>query len=443
MTITDNASSGPELIPQGIQNKQELDAFFSQLKQLQQTKKGKINIVHIGDSHIQGDVMTGVCRTQLQEVFGNGGRGLVFPHTLAHTNGALDVRFSSNVKWNSYRNILPVNSSPVGLSGIALTTASKSLRLSLQIKDQNDFFTRIKVITPNNERLFDLAGEIEKKNIVKTVPLKKTHTIKKGETLSEIANQYQTTVARLKKDNRLTGTKITAGKTLKIASDKTVEKTVVSTVYNSNPFIEANSYHYYDFVKPMQKVVLLPNKEKKAVTLSGIVLENDAYGILYHNIGVNGAKFSDYTKYPMFFEQLKSLEPNLIIVSMGTNESYGKVNSLEYMKQVQAFLLHLKEQNPEASVLLITPPPSYLPHHKPNTFVDEYSKSLLSYAPLGKYAVWDLFQILGGIYGVNTNFNKGLMQPDRVHYTTKGYQMQGEMLTRALMEAYNDYKNKY
>ena len=69
----------------------------------------------------------------------------------------------------------------------------------------------------------------------------------------------------------------------------------------------------------------MPNEEAPLYALNGVVLESNNPGIIYHNIGVNGAKYSDYNKYPLFFDQLKALQPDLIIVSLGTNESYGKI----------------------------------------------------------------------------------------------------------------------
>jgi LysM repeat protein/lysophospholipase L1-like esterase len=437
--LTANEISGQEFYPQRIQNGVELSTFFSKLKALQTDKKGKINIVHVGDSHIQGDVMTAVTRDNLQQYFGNGGRGLVFPHSLAHTNGASDVRFSSNVKWNNYKNILPLNDSPVGICGFSLTSTSKSLRLSLQVKNKEDYFTTLKIITPNNATLFEQVGDIEKKVTVKTVPKKVVHTIKKGESLSTIADKYNISVAQLKKENKLTNTKITAGKTLKIPTDQTTEKSMVRTQYHANPLEKAANYHFCTSDKAMDRFVILPNKEESLYALNGIVLENNEPGILYHNIGVNGAKYSDYNKHPLFFEQLNALQPDLIIVSLGTNESYGKIAPLVYLKQVQEFLLKVRTQQPNVDVLIITPPPSYLPHHKLNTFVDEYAKILVNYAALGHYAVWDLFQTLGGMHDVNKMYGKGLMSPDRVHYTTNGYQLQGNMLSNMLMTTFKEF----
>ena len=89
--------------------------FFEKLVALDNFHDRKLNIVHIGDSHIQADVMTNIVRGKLQEAFGNGGLGLVFPYSLLKTNGGRNVSFSSNIVWNGEK-----NSDLSGISGYAL-----------------------------------------------------------------------------------------------------------------------------------------------------------------------------------------------------------------------------------------------------------------------------------------------------------------------------------
>ncbi|HEU4497482.1 MAG TPA: hypothetical protein VFR70_10560, partial [Flavobacterium sp.] len=71
-----------------IHNSRALKSFYEKLNRNRQSRSGKINIVHIGDSHIQADLMTNSIRKKLQQEFGNGGRGFIFPYSLARTNGS-------------------------------------------------------------------------------------------------------------------------------------------------------------------------------------------------------------------------------------------------------------------------------------------------------------------------------------------------------------------
>src|SRR5687768_7349147 len=62
-----------------IGNANHLDDFFESLSELKTKNDRKISILHIGDSHIQGDYLTQPTRKNLQQHFGNAGRGLIVP----------------------------------------------------------------------------------------------------------------------------------------------------------------------------------------------------------------------------------------------------------------------------------------------------------------------------------------------------------------------------
>lgn len=431
-SFSDNYSSG-------IQNITEMTSFFAKLKKLKSDKIGQLNIVHIGDSHIQSDVMTSEIRTNLQAFFGNAGRGFVFPHNLAKTNGSSDFRFSSNVVWKNYRNIYPEQGDEVGLSGILLSTKSKKLVLQFNSKEPANAFNTIKIITPENRDLFEVAASKQQVLVQTAVPKVVIHKIKKGETVSEIAEKYNLSIAKIKKANGLKSDRITFGKTLKIPTSESASVAKSEAYFKPLSLLQTSNYHYYHADEAMRSIYVLPNKEQSQYVLSGVVLENDKPGILYHNLGVNGAKFSDYNKYPLFFEQLKGLQPDLIVVSFGTNESYGKFTNAEFIHQLELFVKNIKKTNPNAPILVITPPPSFLAHHKLNTIVDGYCQELKKAVLKYDYSFYDLYSLLGGMHGVEKNFKKGIIAADRVHYTVKGYQMQGKLVSDEIIKSFLNY----
>jgi hypothetical protein len=77
----------------------------------------------------------------------------------------------------------------------------------------------------------------------------------------------------------------------------------------------------------------------------------------------------------------------------------------------------------------------------PNTFVADYSQKILDSALDKNFAVWDMYGQLGGFYGVRKNFIKGIIGNDRVHYTKKGYEIQGELFTEAILKTFEILKN--
>jgi len=425
----------------GLLNPNAIRKFYQKLADLQANPTSqKVNIVHIGDSHIQADLMTNIVREKLQDTFGNGGRGLIFPHNLARTNGSWDVKFSSNESWSSYRVVSPVNGSNVGLSGILLSSRNDDFAIEVNAKEADNFFNLIKIVTPKNANTFQVATA--KKTIVleSDVPKKITHRIKNGEALSIIADKYNVSVAQLKKANGLKSNNIRAGKTLKIPTGEMQKRSISRSEFIPLEMLADDNSHFYRSEEILERIYLIPNKDEKQFELNGVVLENDKSGIVYHNIGVNGAKLSDYNKYPMFFEQLKALQPDLIVISLGTNESFDHMRSEDYMQQLDVFIQSAKAQNPNAEILVATSPPSLFKRKYPNTFCADYAQKIIERAEAFNYAVWDLYSQFGGLYGVGRNTQRGLIGRDKVHYTKAGYEKQGDLLAEAILKAFQNYK---
>lgn len=424
-----------------IYNAKALESFFKKLKDNESDNNQKINIVHIGDSHIQGDLMTNEIRKNLQRKFGNAGRGLVFPYQLAKTNGSYNERFRCNRVWETYRNIYPIRNYPVGLSGIGLWRDSGGFVLELNIKDPVYKFNSIKIITPQNEDMFDLSTASQTKFIETAEPKIIKHKIKKGEAISVIADKYNVSIAEIKRANSLKSNNIRAGRTLRIPTNETQSRNIKTSEYVSLN-MESDSYsHYYNSEKTLDKIYLIPNKKASKFELNGIVLEKDAPGLIYSGIGVNGAKYSDYNKYPLFFEQLKALHPDMLVFSLGTNESYEKLESGNYIKQLREFISNIKAQNINVPIIVMTPPPSLL-RKRPNTFIQDYTKQIIEIAQTDGFAVWDLYDEFGGMEGIRNLKSAKLIGPDWVHYSKKGYEKQGNLFSEAFLKAYDNFKLK-
>lgn len=425
-----------------IYNAQVLESVFEKLKENESGKNQKINIVHIGDSHIQGDLMTNKIRKILQQQFGNAGRGFVFPYQLAKTNGSYNERFYSNRTWESYRNIHPVKNRPVGVSGIGLWRDNGGFAVQLNIKDPAYKFNSIHIITPQNQNMFDLAIA-SKTNIVQTTePKIIKHKIKKGEAISVIADKYNVSVTEIKRINGLKSNNIRTGRTLKIPSKETKSKNIKTSEFVPLDLTADSFSHYYNSEKALDKIYLIPNKSASEFELNGLVLEKDAPGITYSGIGVNGAKFSDYNKYPLFFEQLKALKPDLLIFSLGTNESYDNMEASAYIRELREFISNLKQQKIDVPIIVMTPPPSLHRKRKPNIYVKEYAERINNVAEKDDFAVWDLYDEFGGITGVRALRAEGLIGPDFVHYSKKGYEKQAKLFTEAFLRAYDNFKFK-
>lgn len=442
MTTKTDTLSGETYEGNHIYNVKVLESVFKKLSENESEKNQKINIVHIGDSHIQGDLMTNKIRKILQQKFGNGGRGFVFPYQLAKTNGSYNERFRSNRVWSSYRNIYPAKGHPVGLSGIGLWRDTGGFVVEMSVKDPSYKFNTIQIITPKNENMFDLASSSQTKFIETTERRVITHKIKKGEAISIIANKYNVSVTEIKKANQLKSNNIRAGRVLKIPTNQMRPKNIKTSEFVPLN-LESDAFcHYYKSEKALDKIYLIPAKEAKEYELSGLVLEKNAPGLTYSGIGVNGAKFSDYNKYPLFFEQLNALHPDLLIFSLGTNESFDKLEASDYIQRLRQFIKNLKSQNINVPIIVMTPPPSLFRGGKPNHYVGEYAQRINDIAEKDGFAVWDLYDELGGLKGIRQLKTQGLIGRDWVHYSKKGYEKQGSLFTEAFLKAYDNFNSK-
>ena len=85
------------------------------------------------------------------------------------------------------------------------------------------------------------------------------------------------------------------------------------------------------------------------------MLTNGQPGILYHSIGQNGAMFVNYTNEE-YIRQLSLLDPSLLIVTLGTNETFGaNFSTSEFLLQVDRFVRLVKAYLPFTALVLSTP----------------------------------------------------------------------------------------
>jgi lysophospholipase L1-like esterase len=113
-----------------------------------------------------------------------------------------------------------------------------------------------------------------------------------------------------------------------------------------------------------------------------------------------------------------------------------------YLTELRAFIGHIRAQHITVPILVMTPPPSLLKNRKPNVYVQDYAKSIIEISKSEDFAVWDLYQEFGGLEGIQNLKTTGLIGPDWVHYSKKGYEKQGDLFSQAFLKAYDNFKLK-
>jgi lysophospholipase L1-like esterase len=182
------------------------------------------------------------------------------------------------------------------------------------------------------------------------------------------------------------------------------------------------------------------NPEQSRAILYGVVLENSSNGVLYHTIGVNGAKYKHYNEAARFAEQTAALQTDLFIISLGTNESidYPYMDQ-SFSGQINELLTSLRAKNPMAAFILVTPQDVFRRRNKPNPGITKVRDEIIQYAVENGLAFYDLYRAMGGEHSAKTWRDNVLLAADGIHLTRDGYEYQGNLFYHALLKGYNSY----
>ena len=170
--------------------------------------------------------------------------------------------------------------------------------------------------------------------------------------------------------------------------------------------------------------------------------------VSYIDKGVNGATCLTFT-HPDRIAEIAALKPELLILSIGTNESHNRrYNVNVHYNQMDELVKLLQDSLPNVSILLTTPPGSYESFRQRrrrrtyavNPRTATASETIRRYAKEHRLLVWDMYDVVGGKRRACVNWTEAkLMRPDHVHYLPEGYILQGNLLYQALINAYNVY----
>ena len=180
-----------------------------------------------------------------------------------------------------------------------------------------------------------------------------------------------------------------------------------------------------------------------SAVLYGLLLENGQPGVLYHAIGINGAQVRHYNKDPQFFAQIPLLRPDLLIISLGTNDAFKPgFDPVRFAGQLDTLVSTLRQRCPEAEVLLTAPADSYRARRYRNPDLARLSAVARAYAQAHDLAYWDFSAVQGG-YGAMRRWRAaGLAQADLVHFTHDGYALQGLLLYLALQDGFAAFSTR-
>lgn len=194
------------------------------------------------------------------------------------------------------------------------------------------------------------------------------------------------------------------------------------------------------------------------LTLYGVSLIGNRPGIFYHTIGNNGAAYCTYNRIGNVGAGINPLDPNLVIISLGTNDAFGRFDARALTADIDKLISNIHSANPDAQFLLVTPMECQknvtvkqkkkgrgkkrrsrtVTRKAVNANIEKIRNVILDYGKAHKIAVYDWYTVAGGDGASYKWFDAGLYGHDRVHHTRKGYHLQGELLYEALTEAFQN-----
>ncbi len=177
----------------------------------------------------------------------------------------------------------------------------------------------------------------------------------------------------------------------------------------------------------------------KSSTLLIYALKINSYprrGISYHKFGVAGSTLKQFVNNTsLFMEQLRAFKPNLLIVSLGTNDSYiDSLNEEKLLKEVRMFTEKVSRYSSKTAILFTTAPDTKYEDRRPErlTEVNRVIRTIAKENP--SIALWDLQHIMGGDGSVDAWIKKNYLIFDHLHFTSAGYKLQGELFMQAFFK---------
>jgi lysophospholipase L1-like esterase len=175
------------------------------------------------------------------------------------------------------------------------------------------------------------------------------------------------------------------------------------------------------------------------LNLHALFFENSDKGIIYSSFGVTSARYDHYWNHPLFFEELPLIQPDLLIISLGTNESYDAgFTEKNFERYVDSVLSKIQRTLPHMSIMLTTPSENYKIRGGEavrNTNVQAVNIILRKQAQKHGCALWDMEKAMGGEGSMLRWKKAGLVNKDYVHFLRPGYEMQGRLLAEAIMNS--------
>lgn len=364
----------------------KLVPFFQKFDKVVNTGEGNVNILHLGSSHVQAGTLSHTIRRNLLLSYPHlvARRGMIFPYSAANKcNNPADYLVKRSCEFQLIRNVYQEHLTPLGASGIAVYVQGKPAEIKITLNDEDLEFCTNRII---------ILGE---SNDGKVVPWIRVDTT------------YYYPVIRDSELRRF--------------------------VFDVKDFTDSFT-------------VVMPCDSTQRFTLTGVFLDNDRPGLTFHSIGVNGADLDDYLRCPYFELDMELLQPDMVIFGIGINDANSEnFDSLTFKNRYLQLIQRIQRVNPDCAFIFISNNDSYKKVSRRSYSVNMNNvRARDVFYRLADYtngAVWDQFEIMGGLKSMDKWRQSGYAQTDRIHFTVKGYKLLGDLFFNAFVDAHDKILN--
>lgn len=344
---------------------------------LNKYKNGQpITVAHFGDSHIQTGWQIQPIRKALQEVRGNGGRGMIFPYKMAKTYSQEDYNSHFTGSWRTANSIQQPPKIGVGISGFVGVTKDSYATFGFDFKDNSDNLGNI------------------------------------------TATMYV----------RATGNYEIRASNGAVFDTKTI---------SANSGTQLISFNLPNTTKSLDFTITRLSGTGE-FELHGVNLGNNDVqgGVVYHNLGVGGAAYKALMQQQHFNEQFSTLNADLVILDWGTNDIlYTNSIPNEMESVIRSTISKVRAINPHAAIILSSVQESRYKGN-PTTAAQGYAGLVRHIAQSEGVIFYDWYSISGGQGSMRRFQDNGYANPkDSIHLNAKGYRVKGELFATALINA--------
>ena len=367
-----------------------MERFFQKMDSVVFFGEGNVSIMHIGGSHVQAGVFTQQFRDNLLSISPDliGGQYFVFPFSTGGTNNPTHFIVSSTGTWTYCRNAVRKETDKrMGLAGAAITTVDPTATVSIMTREKYPTD-----LTPDFDfNKVTIIGFSETENVIPELGFN-------GKTLHGQYNEWKSTY----------------------------------------------TFSLPDFT---DSICIKFNSVPGEFTLTGILLENEMPGISVHGVGVNGASVPSYLRCDDFERDLNLIHPDLIIFGIGINDASEKdFEKNTFKKNYDELIKIIRRVNPDCALLFMTNNDSYKKvkvkrktHYEVNHNGKIVEDAFLEMGKKYNAAVWNQFDIMGGLKSMQDWENAGLAKKDKIHFTNEGYKLLGDLFYNALITKYIEH----